>query len=186
MKRDLFTSFLSDFAMITIVMTIAREASWQSIAFRIISNFFRTFSAFSAGPKHRSTFAGDDREHHPRHCDRRHIHYLTFFRRGPQAWPIATRRRPRRIQHCGLAMVQSSLICSRPRADGVLFQRFPFPRADFLDAAGVTDEPGGKSRAAAPALTGRWESSRFEAQVAPNIVYESFAPIRRTAQGAAA
>lgn len=113
LKRDLFASFLSDFAMITLVMTIAQGGILTGLI-SMVSNFLPTVSMFGllgwlAVPLDIGSvmtasvalgIAIDDT-----------FHYLTFFRRGLE---IGQSRREAALaahQHCGLAMVQSSLIC---------------------------------------------------------------------------
>lgn len=113
LKRDLFTSFLSDFAMITIVMTIAQGGILTGIV-AMISNFFPTVLMFGllgwleipldiGSVMTASVALGiaiDDT-----------FHYLTFFRRGLEAGQSRRDAAQAAHQHCGLAMVQSSLIC---------------------------------------------------------------------------
>ena len=86
-KRDLFTSFLSDFAMITLVMTIAQGGILTGLV-SMISNFLPTVVMFGilgwmAVPLDIGSvmtasvalgIAIDDT-----------FHYLTFFRRGLEA-----------------------------------------------------------------------------------------------------
>ncbi len=113
LKRDLFTSFLSDFAMITIVMTIAQGGILTGLL-SMVSNFFPTVVMFGilgwvAMPLDIGSvmtasvalgIAIDDT-----------FHYLTFFRRGLEAGQSRRDAAHAAHQHCGLAMVQSSLIC---------------------------------------------------------------------------
>ncbi|HEY4311414.1 MAG TPA: MMPL family transporter [Pirellulales bacterium] len=113
LKRDLFTSFLSDFAMITIVMTIAQGGILVGLV-SMISNFFPTVLMFGvlgwiAMPLDIGSvmtasvalgIAIDDT-----------FHYLTFFRRGLENGQSRRDAAYAAHQHCGLAMVQSSLIC---------------------------------------------------------------------------
>lgn len=113
LKRDLFTSFLSDFAMITIVMTIAQGGILTGLL-SMVSNFFPTVVMFGilgwvAMPLDIGSvmtasvalgIAIDDT-----------FHYLTFFRRGLEAGQTRRDAAHAAHQHCGLAMVQSSLIC---------------------------------------------------------------------------
>jgi uncharacterized protein len=113
LKRDLFTSFLSDFAVITIVMTIAQGGILTGIV-AMISNFFPTVLMFGllgwlempldiGSVMTASVALGiaiDDT-----------FHYLTFFRRGLEGGQSRRDAAHAAHQHCGLAMVQSSLIC---------------------------------------------------------------------------
>jgi predicted RND superfamily exporter protein len=113
LKRDLFTSFVSDFAMITIVMTIAQGGILTGLI-SMVSNFFPTVLMFGilgwlAMPLDIGSvmtasvalgIAIDDT-----------FHYLTFFRRGLELGQSRRDAAHAAHQHCGLAMVQSSLIC---------------------------------------------------------------------------
>ena len=113
LKRDLFTSFLSDFAMITIVMTIAQGGILAGVV-SMISNFFPTVLMFGmlgwaevpldiGSVMTASVALGiaiDDT-----------FHYLTFFRRGLEGGQSRRDAAHAAVKHCGLAMVQSSLIC---------------------------------------------------------------------------
>ena len=113
LKRDLFTSFLSDFAMITIVMTVAQGGILTGLV-SMVSNFFPTVLMFGVlGWLGRPLDIGsvmtasvalgiaiDDT-----------FHYLTFFRRGLERGQSRREAAHAAHQHCGLAMVQSSLIC---------------------------------------------------------------------------
>ena len=113
LKRDLFTSFLSDFAMITIVMTIAQGGILTGLI-SMVSNFFPSVLMFGilgwvAMPLDIGSvmtasvalgIAIDDT-----------FHYLTFFRRGLERGQSRRDAAHAAHQHCGLAMVQSSLIC---------------------------------------------------------------------------
>jgi uncharacterized protein len=113
LKRDLFTSFLSDFAMITIIMTIAQGGILTGLI-SMVSNFFPTVLMFGilgwvAMPLDIGSvmtasvalgIAIDDT-----------FHYLTFFRRGLERGQSRRDAARAAHQHCGLAMVQSSLIC---------------------------------------------------------------------------
>ncbi len=113
LKRDLFTSFLSDFAMITIVMTVAQGGILVGLV-SMVSNFFPTVLMFGllgwiempldiGSVMTASVALGiaiDDT-----------FHFLTFFRRGLETGLPRRDAAHAAHQHCGLAMVQSSLIC---------------------------------------------------------------------------
>ncbi len=113
LKRDLFTSFLSDFAMITIVMTIAQGGIMTGLI-SMVSNFFPSVLMFGilgwvAMPLDIGSvmtasvalgIAIDDT-----------FHYLTFFRRGLERGESRRTAAHAAHQHCGLAMMQSSLVC---------------------------------------------------------------------------
>lgn len=113
LKRDLFSSFLTDFIMITIVMTIAQGGFLTGVV-SMVSNFFPTVLMFGVlgwlelpldiGSVMTASvalgIAIDDT-----------FHYLTFFRRGLENGASRKDAAYAAHQHCGLAMVQSSLIC---------------------------------------------------------------------------